>query len=353
MADRTPRYRTGNDDLDERISELVRAADIGRDGDLVVEMIVSAIRMGREAADRGDLKLVNTTLKELRYSFFVFEPYAHVPKVSIFGSARTREDDPAYVLAHDFGAAMAAEDWMVVTGAGPGIMEAGIEGAGPERAFGVNIVLPFESAAAPVIAGDPKLINYRYFFTRKLAFMKESSGFALLPGGFGTMDEAFELLTLMQTGRSAVCPVVLLEPEGSTYWSGWRAFVEGDLARRGLISERDLCLARICHDVPTAVQEITGFYRVYHSSRYVGRRLVLRLQRDVTDEELAGLNDQFADIVVKGSIDRVTASNPEIEDDDQVDRPRLALQFDRMSFARLRQLIDCLNGRPTEDPVAS
>jgi uncharacterized protein (TIGR00730 family) len=345
MPSRSPRYRTGNEQLDQLITELVDGAGVHRDRDLVFEMIVSAVRMGREATDRGDLKLVNAALKELRYSFFVFEPYHEIPKVSIFGSARTRQDDPAYVMARDFGAAMAEAEWMVITGAGPGIMEAGIEGAGAERAFGVNIVLPFESEAAPIIAGDPKLINYRYFFTRKLMFMKESQGFALLPGGFGTMDEAFELLTLMQTGRSPVAPVVLLQPPGDGYWTSWLRFVQEDLSTRGLINELDLSLARILDDVPSAVEEITSFYSTYHSSRYVGRRLVIRLRRDLSDGELARLNHDFADIVVVGAIERVGASPSELEDDDVIELPRIALQFDRMSFARLRQLIDQLNGR--------
>jgi uncharacterized protein (TIGR00730 family) len=343
-ADRPrPRYRTGNADLDTRIDDLVAAAGIGRDGDLVHEMIVSAIRMGREAADRGDLKLVNATLKELRYTFLVFEPYETVRKVAIFGSARTRPDDPGYVMARDFGRAIADEDWMVITGAGPGIMEAGIDGAGADRSFGVNIVLPFEASAAPVIAGDPKLINYRYFFTRKLTFLKESSAFALLPGGFGTMDEAFELLTLMQTGRSPVAPVVLLEPEGSTYWTSWHRFVEEDLAARGLISEADFAFSRICTTVEAAVDEVCRFYSTFHSYRYVGRRTIVRLQRELTDTELGALNRDFADIVVSGAIERVPPAQPEIDDGDHVDLPRIAFTFDKMSYARLRQLIDQLN----------
>jgi uncharacterized protein (TIGR00730 family) len=345
MRSRSPRYRTGNEQLDQLIAELVQVSGVHRDADLVFEMIVSAVRMGREAADRGDLKLVNAALKELRYSFFVFEPYHDIPKVSIFGSARTGTDDPAYLMARDFGAAMADADWMVITGAGPGIMEAGIEGAGVERAFGVNIVLPFESEAAPVIAGDPKLINYRYFFTRKLMFMKESQGFALLPGGFGTMDEAFELLTLMQTGRSPVAPVVLLQPRGDGYWTSWLRFVQEDLVPRRLINPLDLSLARIVDNVDEAVEEMTSFYSTYHSSRYVGRRLVLRLRRDLSDTELARINHDFADIVVAGGIERVGASPSELDDDDVIELPRIALQFDRMSFARLRHLIDQLNGR--------
>lgn len=344
MARRQVRYRTGNEDIDARIHALVEQAGVYRDEDLVFEMVVSAVRMGRESVDRGDLKLVNSALKEWRYSFLVFEPYDDVPKVSIFGSARTRTDDPAYVVAREFGRAMAARDWMVITGAGPGIMQAGIEGAGTERAFGVNIVLPFEQEASPLIAGDPKLINYRYFFTRKLMFMKESQAFALLPGGFGTMDEAFELLTLMQTGRSPIAPVVLLEPEGSTYWSTWREFVVDELVGRSLVGRGDLGLVRICTDIDDAVDEICQFYSRFHSMRFVGRRLVIRLRTAPTDDELDDLGSRFGDLLLTGTFQRVDASPAEVDDGDAVDLERLAFQFNRASYARLRELIDHLNG---------
>ena len=345
MADRRPRYRTGDDALDEAITELIGHAAVHRDTDLVFEMLVSALRMGREAVDRGDLKLVNAALKELRYSFLVFEPYGSVRKVSIFGSARTRVDDPGYTTARDFGAAMAERDWMVITGAGPGIMEAGIEGAGADRAFGVNIVLPFEQEASALLAGDPKLINYRYFFTRKLSFMKESSAFALLPGGFGTLDETYELLTLMQTGRSAIAPIVLLEPEGSTYWESWLRFTRTELLGRSLISPEDLDLVKVCPTIDEAVEEVCTFYARYHSMRFVGRRLVLRITSPVDDDELEALNREFADIVTGAPFERTDASAGEVEDDDVPDLPRIAFGFDRRSFARLRHLVDRLNQR--------
>jgi uncharacterized protein (TIGR00730 family) len=341
--DRLPRYRTGRSDLDEQIADLVDAAEVGRDADLVFEMVASCIRTGREAADRGELKLINSALKELRYSLLVFEPYEEIRKLSIFGSARTREDDAGYVLARELGAAVADAGWMVITGAGPGIMAAGIEGAGADQAFGVNIVLPFESEPNPFLAGDPKLINYRYFFTRKLTFMKESSAFALLPGGFGTMDEAFELLTLLQTGRMPLAPVVMLdEPDGS-YWSTWRSFVEDELADRGLVSADDLDLVHLVHDVDAAMDHVMRFYSTFHSQRYVGRRLVLRLHRLVSDDELSELNADFADIVVSGKIQRIEPTDAERRDGDHLELPRLAFEFDRASFARLRRLVDRLN----------
>jgi uncharacterized protein (TIGR00730 family) len=338
------RYRTGDVDLDERIEGLIEAAGAGENGDLIFEMLVSVVRLARESTDRGDLKLVNAALKELRYTFFVFEPYDEVPKVSIFGSARITRDDPAYEVASDFGRRMAALDWMVITGAGPGIMEAGIDGAGADRAFGVNIVLPFEQEASPLIAGDPKLINYRYFFTRKLTFMKESQAFALLPGGFGTMDESFELLTLMQTGRSPICPVVLIEPAGSTYWEAWEHFVVGELIeRRGLIGSDDLCLVRRCDSVNEAVHEISHFYSRFHSMRTVGRNLIVRMHSDLSDPALDKLNLEFADILESGSIERVGPTRSEIDDRDVPGLSRLSLRFNRIHFARLRRLIDRIN----------
>ncbi|MGZ4682680.1 MAG: LOG family protein [Acidimicrobiales bacterium] len=339
------RYRTGHDELDERIAELVEATGVTDNADLVFEMITSAVRMGREDADRGDLKLVNAALKELRYSFLVFQPYVGVPKVSIFGSARTTRTDPAYRLAHDFAQRIVEHQWMVITGAGPGIMEAGIAGAGTDHSFGVNIVLPFEQEATPLIAGDPKLINYRYFFTRKLTFMKESRAFVLLPGGFGTMDEGFELFTLMQTGRTPLVPVVLLDEPGSTYWTAWLDFVRNELGGRGLISDHDISLVRLTQDIDDAVDEICSFYSTYHSMRFVGRRLVLRLQRELTDGELAGLDRDFGDIVTSGGYQRVAASPSEVEDQDVPDLPRIAFRFDRSSYNRLRHLINRLNGR--------
>jgi uncharacterized protein (TIGR00730 family) len=338
-----PRYGTGHAELDDHVTRLIDEAGIERDRDLVFEMVATALRMGREATDRGDLKLANSALKELRYTNFVFEPYRDVPKVAVFGSARVRSDQPAYAVARDFGARIADRGWMVISGAGPGIMEAAIEGAGADAAFGVNILLPFEAEPSHLLVGDPKLINYRYFFTRKLSFVKEAKAFALLPGGFGTMDEAFELLTLMQTGRSAVCPVVLLEPEGGTYWDTWRAFVEVELLNRGLVDGTDLDLVRRCTTVDEAVEEITHFYSRFHSMRYVGRRLIIRLRSPVSDDRLAKLNQEFGDIITDGVIERVTASPSEVDDDDVPDLPRLAFRFDRWHFARLRHLVDALN----------
>jgi hypothetical protein len=261
----------------------------------------------------------------------------------MFGSARTQPDDPLYDQARRFAAAISQRDWMVITGAGPGIMEAGIEGAGADRAFGVSIRLPFESVTSQLVAEDPKLINFRYFFTRKLAFIKEADGFVLLPGGFGTLDEAFELLTLVQTGKAQPGPIVLLDVPDGTYWSDWRTFVERELLARGYVSDHDLDMVFITDDVDAAVEEVVGFYANYHSQRFVDGRLVLRLQRAPNDARLQELTTEFADILARGEIERVSASPVEKADDDHVGLDRVALWFDRHGWARLRALIDRLN----------
>ncbi len=335
-------YRTGDDEVDREIVELLRHAEPA-DQEFVFELMVSAVRLAKEEVDRGELKMVAAAVKEFRYSFGVFAPYQGIRKCTVFGSARTKQGDPAYTCARDFAEAIAARDWMVITGAGPGIMEAGHEGAGAENSFGVNIVLPFEADANQVIADDPKLINFKYFFTRKVMFVKESHGFVMLPGGFGTMDEAFELLTLIQTGKSDPAPIVLLDPPGGTYWSFWKEFVEIELRDQGMIAEDDLCLVRVTDSIEEAVEEICHFYRSYHSVRHVGSRLVMRLEREVGDAELADLNARFGHIVAKGEIERIGATDAEIRDDDHVDLPRLAFRFDKRSWAGVRRLIDALN----------
>jgi uncharacterized protein (TIGR00730 family) len=329
-----PRYRTGDDTLDADVAALVERVSDPADADLIFELVASALRLATDAADRGDLKIANAALKEMRHAFHVFAPYRAARKVAIFGSARTQPEDPLYRQTRRFASALAELDWMVVTGAGPGIMEAGIEGAGPENAFGVSIVLPFESVTSQFMADDPKLINFRYFFTRKLEFIKESDAFVLLPGGFGTLDEAFELLTLLQTGKAQPAPVIMLDVPGGTYWQHWRRFVDGELEGHGYVSPDDDHLFCVTDDVQIAVDEILRFYANYDSQRFVKGRLVLRMRRAPTADELAVLNQDFADIVVRGEIEVVDATPDEVADDDHVDR---------RGWARLRMLIDRLN----------
>jgi uncharacterized protein (TIGR00730 family) len=322
------------------------------DVDLLFEILVSGVRLAGDGADRLDLKITNAALKEMREAFRVFAPYRHVPKVTIFGSARTLPDDPLYLQTRDLAAALAAAGWIIVTGAGPGIMAAGAEGAGPEHSIGVNIRLPFEDPN-PSFGDDNRLVTMKYFFTRKLMLMKESAGFAVLPGGFGTLDEIFELLTLLQTGKAAPAPIVLLEVPGGTYWRSWERFVTEEVVARGLVSPEDLTLIRITDDVASATQEIFGFFRNYHSIRYVGARLVIRLRSAPTRAELAQLNDDFSDICTRGRIESTPPQPPEVSGNDHLHLPRIALHFDRASHGRLRALIDALNNLDSAPPVAA
>lgn len=336
-------YSTGDAALDGRVAELVEAAGAGADADLLTQLITSCLRLTRDRADRGELKLVNGALKEFAYSFRVFRRYRGVRKVSMFGSSRSLPNDANFEYARAFAAAMAHRGWMVITGAGPGIMEAGHRGAGAERSFGANIRLPMEAAANEVIEGDPKLINFKYFFTRKITFLKESDAFALFPGGYGTLDEAFELLTLMQTGKSDLHPVVLLEAPGSTYWEEWRRLLADSLEGRGYISTDDLDLISMPATIEDAIAEIEGFYRNYHSERYVGGTLVLRVLRLPPPDELGRLAGEFADILRTPRLEAVEPSPQEVAENDALECQRIALDFNRGSFGRLRQLITALN----------
>ena len=348
-----PPYDLGDPELDSRIRALaddIRGAGAAEqpDSDLIAEMIVTALKLHRDRAGRGDLKLINSALKELRYAFLVFAQYRDIPKVTVFGSARTPPEHPNYRLAAEFASRMAdKEGWMVVTGAGPGIMEAANRGAGGDYSFGVNIRLPFEAEANPYV-DDARLINFKYFFTRKLMFVKESDAFALFPGGFGTQDETFELLTLTQTGKTTLHPIVLLEAPGSGYWEGWLDFVRGTLIEKGMIAPDDLALFTHATDIDVAVREITRFFANYHSQRYVGDHLVLRLRTPPDDALVERLNDEFSDLLASGRIDPIGATPPEVADDDHIELPRLRLHFDRRSLGRLRKLIDILNDTVAE-----
>ncbi len=334
-------YSTGDAELDRQVQDVVEHAQTP-DADLLREMMTTTLRLVLQRASRAELKMVNAAMKEFAYSFRVFAPYQHLPKVSIFGSARVMPGDPAYIAARDFAHEIAQRGWMVITGAGPGIMAAGHEGAGARHSFGANIRLPFLNPANVYIARDGKLINFKYFFTRKVTFIKESSAFVLLPGGFGTLDEAFELLTLIQTGKSDVHPVVLLEPAGSTYWKTWDDFVRAQVLARGLISADDLALYKVTSSVTEAVEEVEGFYRNYQSARFVGERLVLRLRRAPDPRALGRLNREFADLLDHGAFEVISPTPPELREKDALELGRLAF-FPVHSYGRLRQLIDVLN----------
>ena len=334
-------YDLGHEELNERLRSLIADSSDNENSELIEELIVTALKLHRDGATRGDLKLINTAVKEMRYSNLLFSRHPE-PKVTIYGSARIGEDEPNYVLTEQFAAAMASHGWGVITGAGPGIMEAGSKGAGLASSYGVNIRLPFEANANQYIA-DGRTVNFKYFFTRKLGFVKESQAFVIMPGGFGTLDEAFELITLFQTGKSDLHPLVLLEADGTDYWGPLIQFVTDKLLALGLISEPDLHLFLHTTDAQEACEEILKFYSNYHSQRFTAGRLILRLRKAPDDDELASLNEEFGDIVVEGEIIGTEPNQSEVDDDDALDLDRITFHFDRRQFGRLRQLIDRLN----------
>ncbi len=323
--------------------------DPDRTSQLIDESHEVADKLERDGATRGDLKIIARALKELRYSFKVFKQYRRQRKVTVFGSARTAPGEPAYEAAAEFSRRLAEEGWYVVTGAGGGIMEAGHVGAGAEKSIGLNIMLPFEQSANSVMTGNEKLINLKYFFTRKLLFVKEVHAITLFAGGFGTQDEGFETLTLVQTGKRDMMPIVCVDAPGASYWSDWLEFVKKQLLGNGLISPSDLSLLKVTDDVDEAVDEILRFYSVYNSMRYVRGQLYLRLHVEPPAELIERLNDEFSDIVAKGAIERVETHPYEADDEHLADLPRIAFNFNRRDFGRLRQLIDLINDELDED----
>jgi uncharacterized protein (TIGR00730 family) len=306
-------------------------------------MIVTALKIARDQMGVADLKLINRSLKELRYAAKVFAPFQNVRKVAVFGSARVPLEAPEAKVAEDFARKIVAQNYMVITGGGNGIMGAAQRGATRERSFGLNIRLPFEQQANIVIKGDPKLINFNYFFTRKLNFVKETHALALFPGGFGTMDECFEVLTLMQTGKTRIIPVVLLDRPDGTYWETWMKFLTDYLFKIDFVSADDFHFFKVVHDADEAINEILTFYRNYHSMRWVSERLVIRMIKRLTRPAVSDLNKNFRDLVRKGEIVQGSALRPEKNEPEIWDLPRLILTPHRRSFGRFRELIDAIN----------
>jgi uncharacterized protein (TIGR00730 family) len=344
--DSAARLGLTNDDILNQVKSLLD----GTKGDLRQmlrkEMLVTLLRLGDAHLDTLDLKILNRSMRELRYAFKTFHSYRDRQKVSFFGSARTSPDDPNYGFARDFARRLVEHGFMVITGGGDGIMGAAQEGAGRDSSFGLNIMLPFEQGANVTIADDPKLIVFKYFFTRKLMFLKESHATALFPGGFGTQDECFEVLTLLQTGKSHPQPIVCLQAPGSDYWKRWHAFLTDELLPQGLISPEDLSLFKILDSQDAAVEEIERFYRTYHSSRFVHHNEVLRLRHALTDEQVATLNLEFPDMLAGGTFTQRSAFSEELDEAAVKDLPRLVFHYNRRSAGRLRQLIDRINGFP-------
>jgi len=347
VAFNIPKYNTGDDQLDQELAGILARTGADDDLDQLFEILVSGVGLATDDTDRLDLKITNAALQEMRAAFKMFAPYRHAPKVTIFGSARTHPDAPVYRQAHDFAAEIAKAGWMVVTGAGPGIMQAGMEGAGRAMSVGVSIRLPFETSANPMIAGDNKLVSMKYFFTRKLMLMKESTGFVGLPGGFGTLDEILELLVLQQTGKAVPAPLVLLDTPGDTFWREWDSYVRTSLLPKDVISPQDVELYSVADDPAHACELLLGFYRNYHSIRWVGSKLVIRLQAAPTPADVASLNDQFAGLCPSGRIEARGPLSVERKEADALDRPRLVMTYDPFQPAMLHSLIAALNALPS------
>ncbi|PWU17480.1 MAG: cytochrome D ubiquinol oxidase subunit II [Verrucomicrobia bacterium] len=330
-------------ELKQRIHELIEYKGGGYNQENVADIIENALKLLTDVEDTGDVRVIQTALRELRYAFKLFAPYSETRKVTIFGSARTQPTRLEYQQGVEFGRRIAEAGFMVITGAGGGIMQAGHEGAGPEKSFGANIRLPWEQTANPVIREDKKLITFKYFFTRKLIFIRHSDAIALFPGGFGTMDEGYEALTLMQTGKSQLMPLVLIDRPGGTYWKTWDKHVREHLLRDQLISPDDLNLYHITDSAEQAVKIITRFYRNFHSTRFVKDLFVIRLKNTPSESALAGMNEDFADIIVGPAINVIPPTTEELADNDNVELPRIGFGFNRRDYGRLRQLVDVLN----------
>jgi len=338
------RFNRQNGPVDTAIDQLLELAGGIRRPEYIREMIIAALKAGQEDDESADLKLMNTTLKEMRFTSKVFGPYRDKRKVTVFGSARTRPEEPVYEMAKRFGRKLAEAGYMVITGGGAGIMQAANEGAGPEHSFGVNIRLPFEQRPNPVVEGNPRLITYKYFFNRKVAFLKEADAVALFPGGFGTLDEAMETLTLVQTGKRNPMPLVLVDDPTCSYWTEFIRFLDEALLARTYISRNDLSLFERVDSVEAAIAKINRFYSRYHSMRYVNGHLVFRLTSQISAKNIRRLKVEFHDILLPhGDMIPSGALPEEVEDGDVVHLPRLVIDFNRHDFGRLRSLIDAIN----------
>ncbi len=344
---RSPERTQQAEDRAQAIKQFLDAYAPGDNQDLAAEMMVTICRLARDGCGRGEMKVLNRALKELRYAFKIFAPYQQVPKCTIFGSSRTKEDHPQYIQCVKFAQLIQKHGWMVITGAGDGIMRAGHHGATRESSFGVAISLPFEQSTNTIIEGDSKLINFKYFFTRKLMFVKEAAAIVLCPGGFGTQDEGFEALTLVQTGKASPVPIVLLDEPDGTYWQHWRTYVQSELLRTGMISPQDMHLFYLTDDAEAAVNEIAHFYKRFHSSRFVQDDFVLRMKSPLPDGFVLELNESYEDLLKGGDIRQVHGALPE-EAGEFAELSRLVFTYDKKSAGRLREMINAINDHPGE-----
>lgn len=338
--------------LQADLAELFDRLPTLKNRQFIQQALATIIRLGSSDIDRLDWKILSSALADMERGFELFHNYRHIRKITIFGSARLSSETPEYQMALEFARTVSGMGFMVMTGGGGGIMQAGHEGAGRDNSFGLNIQLPFEQQANPFIEGDPKLINFKYFFTRKLFLLKESDAVALFPGGFGTQDEAFECMTLSQTGKFGPVPVVLIDHPGGDYWRSWSDYIDQQLVQKGLVSPDDPSLYTVTDNLEVAYDAIKSFYQVYHSSRYVSNQLVIRLSCELSDAEVERLNNEFSDILVKGKIEK-TQALPQENQDETADLPRLILHFNQRDLGRLYQMIATINqmGKPSQEEI--
>ena len=336
-------YKTGRKDLDKIIADLAKRSLSVNNADLIEEMLTTVVKLGLENDERGDLKLINMALKELRYASKIFIPYRDQRKVVIFGSARTRKDSDEYKMTVKLSELIVKKGFKVITGGGPGIMEAGNKGAGRKESFSLNIKLPFEQQYNPYSAGDEKAVSFKYFFNRKLFFLKESDATVIFPGGFGTLDECFESLTLIQTGKTKPRPIILIDSPDSEYWESLIGFVTEKLSEGGFISNNDLSLLIRVNSIEQAVDEIVQFYRVYHSIRYVGDKTIIRLKKPLSSEDINSLNEKYSCILRSGEIEPSDALPAEQKDEAFLDLPRLVMDFNRHDFGVFHEMLRFLN----------
>ena len=336
-------YKTGREDLDKIIADLAKRSLSVNNADLIEEMLTTVVKLGLENDERGDLKLINMALKELRYASKIFIPYRDQRKVVIFGSARTRKDSDEYKMTVKLSELIVKKGFKVITGGGPGIMEAGNKGAGRKESFSLNIKLPFEQQYNPYSAGDEKAVSFKYFFNRKLFFLKESDATVIFPGGFGTLDECFESLTLIQTGKTKPRPIILIDSPDSEYWESLIGFVTEKLSEGGFISNNDLSLLIRVNSIEQAVDEIVQFYRVYHSIRYVGDKTIIRLKKPLSSEDINSLNEKYSCILRSGEIEPSDALPAEQKDEAFLDLPRLVMDFNRHDFGIFHEMLRFLN----------
>ncbi len=330
--------------LNSKIASLIEEAAHGtQHADLIREIIITALNLSENHVTQNDTQIIHTALKDMRYGFKFFSTYKNIRKISVFGSARTDPTEPIYKYTTAFAQKITEHGFMVITGAGEGIMRAAQKGAGRHNSFGINIILPFEQTANEFIENDPKLMTFKYFFTRKFFFIKEADAVALFPGGFGTHDEGFEAMTLLQTGKTDPMPIIFIDIPGGTYWQSWLTYLKDEFVERGLISPEDLQLFKVTDQIDTALDEVTTFYRNYHSICFVKNKLVVRMAHPIENKCLEQLNDHFSDIVVRGRIEKTGPLQEEGGDPNLLSLHRIMLHFNQMSFARLRQMINMIN----------